>query len=201
MRSNNRISANEQLHLRQASEHILSYVQATIRAGSCHQIVAMPPGSGKTTLAHGLIAHQLIDFPETSVLYSCASFAHRLSQPIRYQIEKLGITTLDHATDDFGTTSRWKTASGSRFYSVPTLHGSPAGLRHDLIVIDGLYRSRDQAESQQHRATLANWITTHVMPRLKTNGQIVILTDPEYAAELTSVLSHQGTDWKLTSLS
>jgi predicted phage terminase large subunit-like protein len=165
--------------LRPAAHHrrLLADLQGMADGQIDRLIVAMPPGSAKSTYCSVLLpGWWLRRHPDHSIIAACHtealahSFGRRARALVEEHAELLGLQ-LRRAERAAG---QWSVASGGSYYAAG-VRGPIVGRRADLVLIDDPVKNHAEADSPAARETLWQWFQADLMPRLKPGGRIVLV--------------------------
>jgi predicted phage terminase large subunit-like protein len=176
------------------------------REGKTKLMIAMPPGSAKSTYGSVLFPPwYLANNPRHSVLAASHSMelAERWGRRVRNLIEErsfdLGIAT-SHGNRAAG---RWQLAPKGN--TEPHLMGeylaagsgtAIAGFRGDLGVIDDPVSGRESVASEAQRNSLWDWYVFDFRPRLKPGAAQLLIMTRWHEDDLTGrILEEEGDEW------
>lgn len=169
-------------------------------------IVAMPPGSAKSTYVNWLFpAWVLARHPDYNVL--TASHASELAERWGRRTRNLfvGNPALFETSvaSDSAAAHRWTTSAGGEYYAVGVGVGI-AGFRADLGIIDDPFGSREDAESAVIRENRWLWYLDDFSARLKPHARRVIMHtrwhDDDLAGRIMRQHDNLGRPYRLLKL-
>lgn len=135
-------------------------------------LVDVPAQHGKTTTsAHG-IPYILDERPSWPLAYVTFSQQQANRKSLDAQRIALRSGALDEHADRI-TFEEWrKPAGGGCIFT--GIGGGLGGNPVRVLVFDDFFKNREEAESQNRRDTVADWITSVAIPRLPAEGSIII---------------------------
>ena len=143
-------------------------------------IITMPPRHGKTLLATKIFpSWYLGHFSDKSVIITSygADLSKEFGRYVRNTIQtpffETVFPTVSIAEDSFAQT-RFHLNSGGSLIAVGR-GGAITGKGGNLIVIDDIFKNRQDAESSAARELVWSWYTSTLRTRLDPNGAIVII--------------------------
>lgn len=195
--------AKETLRSRQfapAKHHLLLLGELADLAArrSDRLVVAMPPGSAKSTYASVIFpAWLLLHRPRTRIIAAChteqlAAYFGRQVRALLAAAPEPGGAAL--ARDDRAAT-RFATVAGGGYFGVG-VRGPLAGRRADMILIDDPVKSWAEADSPAAREALWNWFRADLTTRLAPGGRIALVMTRWHEDDLAGRLLEAGDGWR-----
>ncbi len=181
---------------------LLDRLHALSEGTSDRLMVAMPPGSAKSTYCSVLLppwwlahhaGHEIIAACHTEAL--AASFGRRARTLVA---EHAGLISLELARDQRAATS-WGIAGGGSYFAAG-VRGPIVGRRADLILIDDPIKSHAEADSAGVRDSLWHWYQSDLLPRLKPHGRVVLVMSRWHEDDLSGRLLAGGDNWDVLRL-
>ncbi len=161
---------------------LLDELDALASRRSDRLLVAMPPGSAKSTYASVIFpAWMLRRRPRTRIIAACHT--EQLAAHFGRQVRALLAAESDKDGDEPGEASiarderaaaRFATRAGGGYFGVG-VRGPLAGRRADLIVIDDPVKSWAEADSEAARQALWDWFRADLTTRLSPGGRIALV--------------------------
>lgn len=187
---------------------LLSKLEDVARGRTPRLMVAMPPGSAKSTYASILFPPWFLgNNPQKSVIG--ASHAGELAERFGRRVRNLVASDEFREVFGFGVSStnaaagRWETEAGGEYYAVG-VDASVTGRRADLGIIDDPVKGRAEADSASIRQRTWDWYKADFWPRLKPGGAIVLITtrwhEDDLAGRLIAEQDVGGEQWEVLSL-
>jgi predicted phage terminase large subunit-like protein len=165
-------------------------------------LVAMPPGSAKSTYCSVLLPGWWLQrHPGHSIIAAChteslaRSFGRRARMLVQEHAETLGLAL----ARDERAAANWSVQDGGSYFAAG-VRGPIVGRRADLVVIDDPVKSHHEADSAAARATLWQWYQSDLVPRLKPGGRIVLVTTRWHEDDLGGRLLASSEDWTVLRL-
>ena len=172
---------------------------ADLAARRCDRLlVAMPPGSAKSTYASVLFpAWFLTSRPRARVIAAChteqlAAHFGRQVRSLLAAAENPGEAALMR---DERAATRFATAAGGGYFGVG-VKGPLAGRRADLIVIDDPVKSWAEADSAAAREALWDWYRADLATRLAPGGRIALVMTRWHEDDLAGRLLASEDGWR-----
>ncbi len=182
-----------------AHQLLLLEALTDLAAGQCDRLlVAMPPGSAKSTYASVIFpAWLLLHAPRTRVIAAChteqlAAYFGRQVRALLAVAPEPGEAAL--ARDDRAA-ARFATAAGGGYFGVG-VRGPLAGRRADVIVIDDPVKSWAEADSPTARDALWDWFRADLTTRLMPAGRIALVMTRWHEDDLAGRLLESGDGWR-----
>jgi predicted phage terminase large subunit-like protein len=171
-------------------------------AGRCDRLlVAMPPGSAKSTYASVIFpAWRLATRPRARIIAACHT--EQLAAHFGRQVRALlaepaadGAEAGARLARDDRAAARFATEAGGGYFGVG-VRGPLAGRRADLIIIDDPIKSWAEADSAAARDALWDWFRADLTTRLSPGGRIVLVTTRWHEDDLAGRVLASGDDWQ-----
>ena len=190
--------------MRPAAHHrrLLEELQRLADGRADRLIVAMPPGSAKSTYCSVLLPGWWLQrHPGHSIIAACHtealahSFGRRARALVEEHAELLGLR-LRRAERAAG---QWSVESGGTYYAAG-VRGPIVGRRADLVLIDDPVKNHAEADSPAARESLWQWLQADLMPRLKPGGRIVLVMTRWHEDDLGGRLLAGAERWETLCL-
>jgi hypothetical protein len=155
--------------------NIMKHLEQVTRREIDRLLVSAPPGSAKSQTASVLFpASFLANHPSAQIVTASHTqdLAERFGRRVRNLIAEHGVTLGLELSDDSQAAGRWNLKSGGSLFAVGA-SGALAAYRADLVVLDDVYRSMDEAYSDNVRQKVSEWFFSEVLPRLRPGGKVV----------------------------
>ena len=161
-------------------------------------LVAMPPGSAKSTYASVLFpAWFLRQRPRARIIAACHT--EQLAAHFGRQVRALLAAETDPGeaaiARDARSATRFATAAGGGYFGVG-VRGPLAGRRADLIVIDDPIKSWAEADSETARAALWDWFRADLTTRLTPGGRIALVMTRWHEDDLAGRVLAAEDNWR-----
>lgn len=158
-------------------QRLLADLEAVAQGRIDRLLVAMPPGSAKSTYCSVLLpGWWLHRHPDHSIIAACHtetlahSFGRRARSLVAEHAETLGL----RLQRDERAAGQWSVEAGGSYFAAG-VRGPIVGRRADLALIDDPVKSHAEADSAAAREALWQWLQSDLMPRLKPGGRIVLV--------------------------
>lgn len=169
-------------------------LQNVLRRTNQRVIVTMPPRHGKSLLSSQLFSSWYLGhYPERDVIL--ASYGQDLSTDFgrwvrnamhspffRFVFPEVAIA------DDSDSKSRFHTSRGGGFVAT-SRGGSLTGKGGHLILIDDIFKNRQDASSQTTRQMVTDWYKSTLRTRLASGGSIVVVNTRWHEEDLIGFLT------------
>jgi len=134
---------------------------------------SLPPGSGKSTLLQLFGAWYIARDPRRKVITASAGaeLAERNSRGTRGLFFEDAWPFEAKLSADSTAQHRWSTTAGGGFFAIGS-GGGVTGWRCDLLCVDD---AQNGAGSDSERASLWEWFSTILRPRLEPSGSIIVI--------------------------
>lgn len=188
---------------------IIEYLEAVERRDIPRIMLAMPPGSAKSTYGNVLFCPWYLGKNPTHNALSCS---HSMSLAERFGRKSRNIfASSEHkrvfdgvtVSADSSAAGAWTTTKGGEFMAFGVTSGI-AGSRGDIGIIDDPFPNRSAADSKTIRDAVWEWYKSDFLPRLKPNAsQIVIMTrwhTDDLAGRLLKEMKEGGPEWTVVEL-
>ena len=161
-------------------------------------LVAMPPGSAKSTYASVYFpAWLLMRKPATRIIAACHT--EQLAAHFGRQVRALLAAQPDPGqaaiARDERAAARFATQAGGGYFGVG-VRGPLAGRRADLIVIDDPVKSWAEADSVAARDALWDWFRADLTTRLTPGGRIALVMTRWHEDDLAGRILASDDGWK-----
>ena len=156
---------------------LLGELDALAARRSDRLLVAMPPGSAKSTYASVIFPAWLLrQRPRTRIIAACHT--EQLAAHFGRQVRALLAAETEPGESaiarDERAAARFATKAGGGYFGVG-VRGPLAGRRADLIVIDDPVKSWAEADSEAARQALWDWFRADLTTRLTPGGRIALV--------------------------
>ena len=178
---------------------LIDALEALARGDIPRLMVAMPPGSAKSTYVSTLFPPWwLAQNPTQSMIAASntAELAERFGRRVRNTIQAHGLTLGYGVAADNAAAGRWETTAGGEYYAAG-VQGTITGRRADLAVIDDPVKSREAADSQTVRDGIWHWWRDDLVTRLKPGAKVAVVA---CMTGDTSVLMADGSEKPLRDI-
>lgn len=192
------------LGLKPASHHrlLLHELRRLADHESDRLLVAMPPGSGKSTYCSVLLPSWWLQrHPGHSIITAChtESLARSFGRRARMLVEEHAKTLGMELARDERAAGNWSVQDGGSYFGAG-VRGPIVGRRADLVLIDDPVKSHQEADSAAARETLWQWYRSDLVPRLKPGGRIVLVMTRWHEDDLGGRLLAAGEKWTVLCL-
>ena len=157
-------------------------------------LISAPPGSAKSRRpACSLPAHFLANHPTAQIVTAShtETLAERFGRRVRNLIAEHGATLGLQLSDDSQAAGRGSLKSGGSLFAVGA-SGALAGYRADLVILDDVYRSMEDAYSDTVRQKISEWFFSEVLPRMRPGAKVVGIGTRFHHADLFAELEATG---------
>ncbi len=165
-------------------------------------LVAMPPGSAKSTYCSVLLpGWWLRRHPGHSIIAAChtEALAHWFGRRARALVAEHAATLGLRLARDERAAGQWSVEDGGGYFAAG-VRGPIVGRRADLVLIDDPVKSHAEADSAAARDGLWQWLQADLMPRLKPGGRIVLVMTRWHEDDLGGRLLAGGEQWRTLCL-
>ncbi len=185
---------------------LIDALEALARGDIPRLMVAMPPGSAKSTYVSTLFPPWwLAQDPTLSMIAASntAELAERFGRRVRNTIQEYGSLLGYGLAADNAAAGRWETDRGGEYYAAG-VQGTITGRRADLAVIDDPVKTRAEADSQLVRDRIWDWWRDDLTTRLKPGAKVAVVATRWHEDDLSGRLLHEaatgGQQWHVVSL-
>lgn len=191
-----------------APHHLLliDALEALARGDINRLMVAMPPGSAKSTYVSTLFPPWfLAQDPGLSMIAASntAELAERFGRRVRNLIQEHSRTLGFGVAADNAAAGRWETTRGGEYYAAG-VGGTITGRRADLAIIDDPVKSRAEADSQLTRDKIWDWWRDDLTTRLKPGARTAVVAtrwhDDDLSGRLLNEMNSGGEPWHVLAL-
>lgn len=154
--------------------------------------IFLPPGAAKSTYGSVLDVPWFLQRVANRVILALShtkdlvqDFGRKCRNLIDLHAKELGISLLD----DMKAMDNWGTSNGGS-YSCFGVGAKIAGRRADILLLDDVIGSKEDAESKQHRDKVWSWYLWDVVPRLKPNARKIMIQTRWHMEDLAGKLLH-----------
>ena len=174
--------------------YVMKHLEQVTRGELDRLLISAPPGSAKSTLASVFFpAFFLAQHPEAQVITASHTqdLAERFGRRVRNLISEHAAVLGLQLSDDSQAAGRWSLKSGGSLFAIGA-SGALAGYRGDLIVLDDVYRSMEDAYSDSTRQRISDWFYGEVLPRARPGCRVVGIGTRFHHADLFAELEASG---------
>ena len=174
--------------------YIMRHLEQVSRGALNRLLISAPPGSAKSTLASVFFpAFFLAQHTEAQVITASHTqdLAERFGRRVRNLISEHSAVLGLELSDDSQAAGRWSLKSGGSLFAIGA-SGALAGYRGDLIVLDDVYRSMEDAYSDSTRQRISDWFYGEVLPRARPGCRVVGIGTRFHHADLFAELEASG---------
>ncbi len=165
-------------------------------------LVAMPPGSAKSTYASVIFPAWLLrQRPHTRIIAACHTeqLAAHFGRQVRGLLAAEAEPGAAAIARDERAAARFATAAGGGYFGVG-VRGPLAGRRADVIVIDDPVKSWAEADSMAAREALWDWFRADLTTRLTPGGRIALVMTRWHEDDLAGRVLASGDGWRRLAL-
>jgi predicted phage terminase large subunit-like protein len=161
-------------------------------------IVNLPPRHAKSeTISMRFSAFWMENKPNQNVLIAGynQNIGRRFSRKTRnIMLERTGLNEKHSSIDE------WSIPNNSTYY-VGSVNNAKTGIGFDLIILDDLIKSREEANSSQIREKLQDFYSEDLYSRLEPNGTIIIVQTRWHEDDVVSyAMSKEPDAWTVVNL-
>ena len=174
--------------------YIMKHLEQMTRGELNRLLISAPPGSAKSQTASVLFpVHFLANHPAAQIVTAShtESLAERFGRRVRNLITEHSSVLGLELSDDSQAAGRWSLKSGGSLFAIGAA-GALAGYRADLVILDDVYRSMEDAYSENVRQRISDWFYGEVLPRLRPSGKVVAIGTRFHYADLFADLEASG---------
>jgi hypothetical protein len=159
-------------------QFIIKYLERIASGDLTRLLIAAPPGSAKSTYASVLFpcwylskhpTHHVICV--SNVVELAEKHARRARNLIKEHSAALGIS-IDENTSAAG---RWSLTAGGSTLAIGQ-GGAILGARADILILDDLIKSREEAMSESARERLHEYFISDLLSRLRPGGKVCLIS-------------------------
>ncbi len=190
----------QQRQLAPAKHHLMLLDALDDLAGQkCDRLlVAMPPGSAKSTYASILFpTWLLLRQPRTRIIAACHTeqLAAHFGRQVRAYLAAAPEPGEAALARDDRAAARFATVAGGGYFGVG-VRGPLAGRRADMILIDDPVKSSAEADSATAREALWDWFRADLTTRLTPGGRIALVMTRWHEDDLAGRLLESDDGWR-----
>jgi predicted phage terminase large subunit-like protein len=194
--------------LEPAPHHLLliEHLEALARGEIDRLMVAMPPGSAKSTYTSVLFpAWFFAQNPGKTMIAAShtAELAERFGRKVRNLVSEHSAALGYGLSADSAAAGRWETSAGGEYFAAG-VGGSITGRRADLAVIDDPVKSREDADSATMRDRAWDWWRADFLTRLKPGGRVALVMtrwhEDDLGGRILDDAATGGHPWTVLSL-
>src|SRR5208282_2777346 len=191
------------LHIRA----IIEKLEAVARGEVDRLMIFMPPRHGKSLITSQLFPAWFIGRDPTKSIIA-SSYGQELASDFGRAVRNFVASPTHRAifpqsimSDDLGSIHRFAVLGGGNYFAVGA-GGALTGRGADLLLIDDVIKSYEQANSETERASLKSWFENVAYTRLMPGGAIVIISTRWHLDDLPGWLlrEHASEGWEVLSL-
>ena len=182
----------------------LLYVQDKLNKVTSGEIkrlmIFMPPRLGKSTCATVRFpVYRIEKDPNCRVII--AAYSADLANKFSRQARKIALNRFELAQDS-KSVSNWEVKNGVGGIRAVGIGGGVTGMGANLIVLDDVIKSREEADSIVYRDKIWDAYTDDIYSRLEPNGAIIIVNTRWHEDDLCGriLASGDGPNWTVVSL-
>jgi predicted phage terminase large subunit-like protein len=167
-------------------------------------IITFPPRHGKSAIASQIFPAWFLGLhPELSIISASygAELATDFGRRVRnYVASEMHLKIFPQCiiADDSNAVHRFNTTAGGSYFALGS-GGAVTGRGGDLIILDDLIKSNEEAGSSAYRRNLQSWFESVLYPRLEPGGRLVIVSTRWHENDLIGWLlkEHSAEAWKV----
>ncbi len=167
-------------------------------------MILLPPGHGKSTLTSlWTIIWALSHFPSWRVGLAAhtAEFAAEWGRKARNLINRFSSQLGISVASDSSAVSRWHIENADGGMVTVGVGGAITGRRLNLMVLDDVVKSAEEARSETYRERAWKWWQEDIQTRLEPNaGVIFIMTRRHHDDLVGRLLEAEGERWEVVKL-
>ncbi len=165
-------------------------------------LVAMPPGSAKSTYCSVLLpgwwlrrhpGHNIIAASHTE------SLAHQFGRRARAMVQEHAASLGLRLCRDDRAAGRWSVEDGGSYFAAG-VRGPIVGRRADLVLIDDPVKNHAEGDSAAARESLWQWYQSDLIPRLKPGGRVVLVMTRWHEDDIAGRLLAGDDRWEVLRL-
>jgi hypothetical protein len=137
--------------------------------------------------------HFLANHPDAQIIMisHTQELSERFGRRARNMIDEHGTTLGLQLSDDSQAAGRWTLKSGGSLFAVGA-SGALAGYRADCVILDDVYRSMEDAYSENIRKKISDWFFSDVLVRCRPGARIVAIGTRFHFSDLLAELEETG---------
>ena len=175
-------------------KYIMKHLEQ-VTAGTMNRLlISAPPGSAKSSVASVLFPIFFLANHPTAQIITCShteALAERFGRRVRNLINEHSAVLGLQLSEDSQAAGRWSLKSGGSLLGLGAT-GAIAGARADLVILDDIFRSMDDAYSENTRQRISDWFYGEVLPRAKPGCRVVGIGTRYHHQELFAELEASG---------
>ena len=175
-------------------KYIMHHLEQVARGEIDRLLISAPPGSAKSqTTSVFFPAHFLANHPAAQIIMvsHTQDLAERFGRRVRNLLSEHAAVLGLELSDDSQAAGRWSLKSGGSLFAVGA-SGALAGYRADLVILDDVYRSMEDAYSENIRKKISEWFFSDVLVRCRPGARIVAIGTRFHHADLLAELEETG---------
>lgn len=157
-------------------------------------LLGAPPGSAKSSyISVALPSWYIGRYPTHSILHAShtSTLAEKWGRRIRNLVAEHGPTLGVQLAGDNKAAGRWSIKAGGEYYAVGA-GVSISGYRSSLGLIDDIYGSREDADSDTIREKIQDWFMADFSARLKPGAKRIVMATRWREDDLTGFIEQQA---------
>ena len=174
--------------------YLMRHLEQVARGELDRLLISAPPGSAKSqTTSVFFPTHFLANHPDAQIIMisHTQELSERFGRRVRNMIDEHGTTLGLQLSDDSQAAGRWTLKSGGSLFAVGA-SGALAGYRADLVILDDVYRSMEDAYSENIRKKISDWFFSDVLVRCRPGARIVAIGTRFHFSDLLAELEESG---------
>lgn len=159
-----------------------------------------PPRSSKTLLIYSFIFKALLENPHLRIVYVSNNLNNtkRCSSTVRNYLRNIGVmfscdinNSTEFIIDSIPQHNITNIVCGGGLQCYTAL-SIPQGITADILIVDDIYSSRQEAESTVQRDKINESFFANASTRLTTNGCIIVISTRYHQQDLIGILTDQN---------
>ena len=174
--------------------YLMRHLEQVARGELDRLLISAPPGSAKSqTTSVFFPTHFLANHPDAQIIMNSHTqeLSERFGRRVLNMIDEHGTTLGLQLSDDSQAAGRWTLKSGGSLFAVGA-SGALAGYRADLVILDEVYRSMEDAYSENIRKKISDWFFSDVLVRCRPGARIVAIGTRFHFSDLLAELEESG---------
>ena len=174
--------------------YLMKHLEQVSRGELTRLLISAPPGSSKSqTTSIFFPVHILANHPDAQIILCShtTDLAERFGRKVRNLISEHSSVLGLQLSDDSQAAGNWSLRSGGSVFCLGAT-SALAGRRSDFFIWDDIYRSMEDAYSENIRKQISDWFYSEALPRLRPGARVVGIGTRFHFSDLLAELEETG---------